>query len=321
MTKKKTRDRIGEWMARGMGLLGLSAGLPSIAAPDAVARLVGLRDDSTSRTILTAVGLRETALGLGILSQPRFAGWMWMRVAGDAMDLAVLGSSLAASTKRQRNQVAAITAGVVGITAIDTWAAIRLSRARARARRRRGDYEIEAKRAITVNRPRDEIYQAWRDFRNLPLFMENLESVEITAENRSHWVAKAPAGATAEWDAEITEDEPNERIAWRSLPGSRIDNAGTVRFVTAPGNKGTEIHAEIRYNAPGGRLGATVAKIFGKEPGQQTASDLRRFKQVMETGEIARSEVSARGGGPAQPSKQPLKPREIARPTTETVRA
>ncbi|HEU5348437.1 MAG TPA: SRPBCC family protein [Ktedonobacterales bacterium] len=318
------RDATGEWMARGMGLISLGLGLPSLAVPGTLARTAGLRDDSISRTLLTAVGLRETTLGIGILSLPRFAGWMWMRMAGDVMDLAILGTALATSKKRQRNLVAAVIAGVVGATAIDMWTAIRLSRRPAtRALRRLGEheYKIEAKRAITVNRPREEVYQAWRDFRNLPRFMEHLESVEITAEDRSHWVAKAPAGATVEWDAEITDDQPNDRISWHSLPDSRVDNAGTVRFVTAPGDKGTEIHIEIRYNPPGGRLGATVAKIFGKEPGQQVASDLRRFKQVMETGEIARSEVSARGGGPAQPSKRPIQVQETVQiPTTSARR-
>lgn len=312
----RKRNTTGEWTARGMGLLSLGLGLPSVATPDTLVRIMGLRSDSTSRTALTAIGLRETLLGLGILSWPRFSGWMWARVAGDAMDLAALGWLLSQSTRRQRSQLAAVTAGTVGITAMDTWTAIRLTRRPRWKEGQPGEYEFEAKRAITVNRPREEIYQAWRDFRNLPRFMENLESVEPTGENRSHWVAKAPAGATVEWDADIVEDQPNSLISWRSLPESRVENAGTVRFVPAPNGKGTEIHVELRYTPPGGRLGAAVAKIFGKEPGQQVASDLRRFKQVMETGEITRSDASVRGGGAAQPPRQPVQ-REIAHPLTE----
>jgi uncharacterized membrane protein len=291
-------------MARGMGALSLGFGLPAIAAPDALARAMGLRNDSTSRTVLTLVGVRETALGLAILAWPRFAGWMWARVAGDAMDLTFLGVSLAASDRRHRNPLARVMAITGSITALDLGTAIGLSRRKSVAKLHGGDHKPEAKRAITVNRPPEQLYQTWRDFQNLPRFMENLVSVEPRAGNRSHWVAKAPAGATVEWDAEIVEDQPNNLIAWRSLPGSQVETTGAVRFVQAPGGKGTEIHVEMRYDPPGGRLGAAVAKIFGKEPGQQIASDLRRFKQVMETGEIARSDASARGGGAAQPLKQ-----------------
>lgn len=301
------RDRTGERMARGMGLLSLGIGVPALAAPEVLAPIMGLRNDTTSRTMLTIVGLRETILGIGLLAWPRFAGWMWGRVAGDAMDLAILGSSLATSTRRQRSQLATITAVVVGVTVLDTLTAIRLSRRGSRAKHEPGEYELEAKRAITINRPREEIYQAWRDFRNLPRFMENLVSIELLGDNQSHWVAKAPAGATVEWDATMTEDQPNTEIAWHSLPGSSVENAGMVRFVPAPNGKGTEIHVQIRYNPPAGKLGAAVAKIFGKDPGQQMASDLRRFKQIMETGEIARSDASVRGGGAAQPPRRPVR--------------
>lgn len=288
---------------RWLGVLSLGAGLPALAAPKATARLMGLREDDTNSVIVSAIGLRETACGASMLAWPRFAGWIWMRVAGDAMDLAALGWALASDASVRRNRTIATTAATAGVAALDVWSALRASR-RSAASRHPYEYAVDAKRAITVNRTREEVYQVWRDFRNLPRFMENLESVQLTGENRSHWVAKAPAGASVEWDAQIVDDQPNERISWRSLPGSQVENAGSVRFGAAPGDKGTEVHVEIHYTPPAGKLGALVAKIFGRDAGQQTASDLRRFKQVMETGEIARSAVSARGGGPAQPSTQ-----------------
>lgn len=159
---------------------------------------------------------------------------------------------------------------------------------------------MDVKKAITVNRPAAELYQFWHDFENLPRFMQHLVSVQVHGEKGSHWTAKAPAGATVEWDAEIVADRPDELIAWRSLPGAAVENAGAVRFAPAPGGRGTEVRVELQYAPPGGALGATVAKLFGEEPAQQVADDLRHFKQVLETGEIAQSDASAKGGGPAQ---------------------
>ena len=133
--------------------------------------------------------------------------------------------------------------------------------------------------------------------------MNHLESVEDTGGGKSHWKAQGPAGRTVEWDAELVADEPNTRIAWRSLPGSDIDNSGSVRFERAPGGRGTLVRVELQYTPPGGTVGAKLAKLFRSEPGQQIEDDLRVFKQVMETGEIIRSDASIhRGMHPGQPS-------------------
>ncbi len=170
---------------------------------------------------------------------------------------------------------------------------------------------IRVRKSITVNRPADEVYGFWRNFENLPRFMHHLESVQVTGAGRSHWKAKAPAGTSVEWDAETTEDRPNELIAWRSVEGADVSNAGEVRFVPAPGGRGTEIHVDLRYDPPAGKLGALVAKLFGEEPNQQVDGDLRRFKQVLEIGEVLYSDASIAGGlHPAQPSDAPLPPRE-----------
>jgi len=165
---------------------------------------------------------------------------------------------------------------------------------------------ITIKRAVTIDRSPADLYRYWRNFENLPCFMQHLESVTCIGETRSHWVAKAPLGGTVEWDAEITEDEQNRRISWRSVEGSQIHNTGTVRFVEAPNGRGTEVHVTLEYSPPAGLIGVAVAKLLGEEPAQQIADDLRHFKQMMEAGEI--STIEGQPSGRRQPGiKQALK--------------
>ena len=154
---------------------------------------------------------------------------------------------------------------------------------------------IHVSRSITINKPQLELFEFWRDFTNLPAIMSHLKSVEIIDERRSHWVARGPMKASIEWDAEIINEEPNELIAWRSLEDAAVHSAGSVRFVPAPGNRGTQIRVELEYIPVGGKVGAAVAKLFGEEPGQQIGEDLRRFKQIMETGEISATKDQPRG--------------------------
>ncbi|NYI07974.1 SRPBCC family protein [Allostreptomyces psammosilenae] len=149
--------------------------------------------------------------------------------------------------------------------------------------------------SVTVNRPRREVYDFWRDLQNLPRFMIHLKSVEPRPQGRTRWTAKAALRGSVHWDAEIVEDTPGELISWRSLPGSDVDNSGSVRFADAPGGRGTEVRVELEYGQPGGRMGAMVARFFGEQADQQVRDDLRRFKQVMETGEVVRSEGSPEG--------------------------
>jgi uncharacterized membrane protein len=153
-------------------------------------------------------------------------------------------------------------------------------------------------RTITINRPRAELYAFWRDFRNLALFMENVESVTPGDDRRSHWVVKAPAGKTVEWDSVLTEEVENEVLTWESVEGGDIKNAGRIEFKDAPPGRGTEVTATIVYEPPGGDLGKLIAKLFQKEPKIQARRELRRFKQLMETGEIstAKSQAAAPQG-------------------------
>lgn len=141
-------------------------------------------------------------------------------------------------------------------------------------------------RAVTINRPRDELFAYWRDFANLATFMDNVVSVDVLDDQRSHWVVKAPGGKTVEWDAAITEEKPGELIAWASEEGADVPNSGRIDFRDA-GARGTVVTATILYDPPAGTIGKLVAKIFQRAPAIQARRDLRRFKQLMETGEIA----------------------------------
>ena len=141
-------------------------------------------------------------------------------------------------------------------------------------------------RAVTINRPVAEVYAAFRDFSRLPEFMENVEAIAVLDEQRSHWTVKAPGGRTVEWDARITEEEPDRLIAWTSEEGADVPNSGRVEFRDA-GARGTVVTATILYDPPGGVIGKVIAKMFQREPAIQARRDLRRLKQLLETGEIA----------------------------------
>jgi uncharacterized membrane protein len=145
---------------------------------------------------------------------------------------------------------------------------------------------IHVEVATTIGKSAEELYTFWKNFENLPTFMYHLESVKVIDEKKSQWVAKGPAGSSVRWDAEIINDEPNKLIAWRSLAGAQVDNAGSVRFVEAPAGRGTEVRVTLDYIPPGRTLGKWVAKLLGEEPQLQIEEDLRRFKALMETGEI-----------------------------------
>ncbi|HEV7659303.1 MAG TPA: SRPBCC family protein [Allosphingosinicella sp.] len=144
-------------------------------------------------------------------------------------------------------------------------------------------------RTITINRPRDEIYAFWRDFSNLAAVMENVERIDTLDARRSHWVVKAPAGKTVEWESVVTDDEPGRLIAWQSVEGADIASSGRVEFLNAAPGRGTMVRATFAYDPPAGGLGEWIAKIFQREPNVQARRDLRRLKQFLETGEVTSS--------------------------------
>ena len=146
---------------------------------------------------------------------------------------------------------------------------------------------------VTINRPVHELYAYWRDFENLPLFMDNIVSITCLDDRRSHWVVKAPGGKTVEWNAVVTDEIDNQRIAWTSEDGADVPNSGWIEFRDA-GARGTVLTATILYDPPAGIIGKVIAKMFQREPAIQARRDLRRFKQLMETGEIARTQTQLR---------------------------
>jgi uncharacterized membrane protein len=139
---------------------------------------------------------------------------------------------------------------------------------------------IRVEKSVTINSTPEKLYSFWRNFENLPRFMDHLQSVEVIDEKRSHWVAKGPAKIKAEWDAEIINEIPNELIGWRSVDGSRVDNAGSVHFT--PASRGTKVRVLLRYDPPAGAIGAAVAKMFGEDPAKQVKEDLQRLKELIE---------------------------------------
>lgn len=150
----------------------------------------------------------------------------------------------------------------------------------------RASNSIRVEKSVTINRPARELFGFWRNFTNLPLFMENLESVEMREGGRSHWRTKGPLGSTVSWDAEIVNEVPNEMIAWRSLEGSEVANAGSIHFKTAPGDRGTIVRVVMEYHPTGGKLAGLFAKVTGSDAATQVEEDLRRFKSIMEAGEF-----------------------------------
>ena len=304
----REEDHSGERLARGLALFSIGLGAAEVMAPRTMARLAGLPDDSIPS--LRLLGAREIGHGLGILSDPSSAAWVWTRVGGDALDLSVLTAALQ-SDDSDRGRVAAAIAAVLGVTALDVICAGRLS-AREPSRFTDGSTgSIRVEQVTTINRPVEDVYRFWHDFQNFPRFMRNLESVQVRDDRRSHWRAKGPAGTIVEWEAETIEDREPEWIAWRSLPGADVPNSGSVRFSRAPGARGTELRVQMEYHPPAGRLGRGIAWLFGADPEQQVREDLRRCKQLLETGEVPLSD------GPglwraARPPRDPQQVRDLA---------
>jgi uncharacterized membrane protein len=273
---------VGERLVRGLGWFSIGLGLAEVVAAKGLARFLGIAD---RRGMLRGLGLREIACGVGILVQRRPVNWMRARVAGDAVDLALLGGAMLAPGTH-RGRVAMATAAVAGVTALDVWCSSGLSQGET----------VRVRKSIEVNASPETLYQFWHNLGNLSSFMKHLVLIEDRGSGRSHWKAQGPAGTTVEWEAQITTDRPNELIAWRSLPGGDVDHAGSVWFGPAPGGRGTLVRMEIGYRPPAALLGTGVARLFGKEPGQQVQEDLRRFKQIIETGEIITTEGQPAGG-------------------------
>jgi len=275
-------------LSRALGYFSIGLGVAEILAPRKLGKCIGVNKEYPA--LMRLLGLREIGSGIGILSEPRSAGWVGSRVAGDAVDLALMAAGFLSGGTR-RGRLAGATAMVLGVTAMDILCSQQLAYSKSPAARD-GDGEVDFKRkrvveSILIGRSPEEVYQFWRDFKKLPRFMVHLESVQETPDpRRSHWVATGPAGKRIEWDAELVEDRKNELISWRTVGNAPIEHCGTVQFLRAPGGRGTVVRVVMEYQPPGGALGIAFARLFGREPGQQVEDDLRHLKQLMETGSI-----------------------------------
>lgn len=273
-------------LAFGLGWFGIGLGLAELLVPRRFARTIGVPHEH--HRLIRVMGVREIANGLGILIWPSASTGVWARVVGDIVDLACLGAAFT-SANANRNRLATAAAAAVGAAAVDLLCAQQLTRGMTM---RDGSTPVVVR--LKINRSREDLYKGWRDFTNLPRWMKHLKSVEVMGDRRSHWVASGPAGSTVEWDADITEDRPNEMIAWRSVEGSDVNHSGVVRFEPAPGNRAM-VTVQMQYTPPVGTLGSAVATWFGEDPPQSIKTDLRRFKQVMETGEVITTEGQPAG--------------------------
>ncbi|HEY4461887.1 MAG TPA: SRPBCC family protein [Streptosporangiaceae bacterium] len=292
-------------LTQALGWLSLGLAIPPMLRPGGFVEALGLDDTPGRRAAAEFVGVRELASAATLLGFRTPAGF-WARVGGDVMDLAMLTKSLVDRNGRDLRRTAAATAAVAGILAVDAYAAVSRSRS---------DQLPETVGTVTISKPPEAVYQYWRQMANLAAFMAHLDEVRVTGERTSHWRTTAAGGRPIEWDAEITEDIPGQRISWRSGERADIPNEGTVEFRPAPGDRGTEVHVRLRYTLPGGYLGQVMARLLGEDPHQQLDDDLRRLKQVMETGEVVRSEGApggkrARHEFPQHPAR-PLSPREL----------
>lgn len=292
-------------LVKGLGGASLGLGLSEILVPGKVAALAGIDDTGRSRPVIRALGLRECAHAVALLFGPNKL--VWTRVVGDVLDVTLLGAALAKSNhgRRRRRGTASVIA-LAAIGAADLYAALRTTGSG--GRHANGSPHRSLRAAVTVRRPQEDVYRYWRDLENLPSFMHHLQSVTESGD-QSHWVANAPLGQSVQWDAHLTGDEPNKRIAWQSLPGSLVENGGSVGFSPAPDDRGTEVRVAMSYRLPAGVLGKAAATAFGESPEQQVNDDLRRFKQILETGQVLRSDGSPEGAvAQRQMHQQPAHP-------------
>jgi uncharacterized membrane protein len=219
------------------------------------------------------------------------------RGGGDTMQRVLIGAATIAA--------AAGVAYFVGRKFIDDAERGLISDAPPSTFRGKAGKDAPVSRTVTVNRPRQELYDFWRDFTSFPQFMDNIRSVEKLDAQRSRWVIEAPAGTSVEFVSRITEDQPGRLIAWESEEGADVRNSGRIDFLDAGPGRGTMVRATISYDPPAGAIGRAVAKVLQREPNVQARRDLRRFKQLMETGEITTS-ASPSGRKSEEPTKQYL---------------
>ena len=273
-------------LALTLGWLSLGLGIASLMMPRAMSNTAGLvlRDDW-----MRAIGVREIISGAGIVLRPDKPQWLWSRVAGDLMDFGLM----AFAPRQQRGKrINAISAALAGITVLDLLAAadktqrLRRGRSTGSATLLQSSGLMKVNKSLNVNQSPETCYRFWRDFSNFPRFMQHVEAVQIIDATRSRWQVRGPFRQHLNWEAELISDVPGQQLGWRTREGADIAHSGRVRFSPVAGQRGTRIEVDLDYHAPLGKAGVALARMTGEEPSQQLNEDLRRFKQLIETGEI-----------------------------------
>lgn len=291
-------------LARALGGVALGLGAAQLVAPRHVAKVIGLRPSTMCLGTLRLLGLRESMSGLGVLRGRHSSGWLGWRLAGDALDAGLLLGAMRGRRglfrRRRAGRLGLTLAAVGGVAALDT---VALALQAARKKRGAAFERPSVSASITIARPATDLYGFWRNVENLPRFVSFVERVEARDRSLSHWRARLPHGPTVEWDALVVDDRPGQRITWK-LAGKAVRyglDSGEVTFRPAPGGQGTEVHLSMwssQLKSP--RL---LNQWLRKLPGRFWAMQLRRFKQLMELGEIVESDASQGfGPHPAQPS-------------------
>lgn len=292
--KHRTAPPARAWLSLGIGAASL---LGSAGAT----RLIGARPTTANRLAFAAMGVCDIAYGLSLLGGGTPKRWAWLRVAADVANLSVLGTRFAPQQLRGPAFGSLLAAGA-GLALIDTLAAAGTSNGRGE----HTQHSVYVNATTTIRRSPEEVYRFWRDFSNMPRFMAHVESV-TELHGYTTWKARASLGPAISWDAQITSDRPGEEIRWRSVDDSPLANHGGVYFRRAPGGRGTEVHVHLGFEPPLGAVGEGIAKLFQALPREQMSADLRRLKQLLEVGEIVRSDASVhKGMHPAQPAAEKI---------------
>jgi uncharacterized membrane protein len=269
-----------------LGWVSVGLGVAALLRPSTLTQAAGVGSGRRVTRTMRAIGARELTTGAGLLMQPRQTGWLWARAAGDVIDLGLL-----AAAGRQRHyrseRIAMASALVAGLTVLDVlsaWDRQRQSQTGQPASAVPGT--VHVRQSLNINRSPETCYRFWRDFANFPNFMQHVDEVRMLDATRSHWKVRAPLGRQVEWTAELVSDVPSQQLGWRTVDDAAITHAGVVRFAPGTGGRGTRIQVDLDYAAPLGKAGMRLAQLMGEEPSLQVAQDLRRFKQLIETGEI-----------------------------------
>ncbi|MBV8362612.1 MAG: cyclase/dehydrase [Deltaproteobacteria bacterium] len=272
-------------LSQGLGFFSIGLGLAELLAPHYLSRAIGVIERHS--ILMRAMGVREISNGLAVLAEPAESRWMWGRVAGDALDLGLLGLAFISAPRRERIRVMGAIAAVAGVTVLD----LRCARHnehnsyRTSLRKLSGGRGVRVQKSLLMNAPAAEIYSFCRELNNLPRIIPGISSVLRTDEGNLRFVTHGLLRKDATWDLALIEERPNELITWRSLDEAPFENAGSIRFIEQPGKRGTIVRVEMLLNPTPGRLGESLVSIFN-QPAFHLNEALRRLKALIETGEI-----------------------------------